>query len=110
MFTPRGTLTEIITLPKEGCVAPRQGAQRAARIPQRGPLISRRPRGATTHCYTRIVPEAPKRGISMVQAPPPSSARAVDVDQVLRVDREHLIHPLSHPADHARPLVIVRGE
>jgi len=46
----------------------------------------------------------------MVQAPPPSSARAVDVDQVLRVDREHLIHPLSHPADHARPLVIVRGE
>src|SRR5437764_527597 len=46
----------------------------------------------------------------MVQAPTPSTARDVDVDQVLRVDREHLIHPLSHPADHARPLVIVRGE
>src|SRR5436305_6714244 len=46
----------------------------------------------------------------MVQAPTPSSTRDVDVDQVLRVDREHLIHPLSHPADHARPLVIVRGE
>jgi putrescine---pyruvate transaminase len=46
----------------------------------------------------------------MVQAPTPSSARDVDVDQVLRVDREHLIHPLYHPADHTRPLVIVRGE
>jgi adenosylmethionine-8-amino-7-oxononanoate aminotransferase len=46
----------------------------------------------------------------MVQAPTPSSTRDVDVAQVLRVDREHLIHPLAHPADHARPLVIVRGE
>lgn len=45
----------------------------------------------------------------MVQAPTPTSAH-VDVDQVLRADREHLIHPLYHPADHARPLVIVRGE
>ena len=46
----------------------------------------------------------------MVQAPTPSSARDIDVDQVLRVDREHLIHPLYHPADHAKPMVIVRGE
>jgi adenosylmethionine-8-amino-7-oxononanoate aminotransferase len=46
----------------------------------------------------------------MVQAPTPSSTRDVDVAQVLRVDREHLIHPLSHPADHARPMVVVRGE
>jgi adenosylmethionine-8-amino-7-oxononanoate aminotransferase len=46
----------------------------------------------------------------MVQAPTPSSTHDVDVDNVLRVDREHLIHPLYHPADHARPLVIVRGE
>src|SRR5438445_4019334 len=41
---------------------------------------------------------------------PPVSKELTDVDQILRVDREHLIHPLSHPADHARPLVIVRGE
>jgi adenosylmethionine-8-amino-7-oxononanoate aminotransferase len=41
---------------------------------------------------------------------PPVSTALIDVDQILRVDREHLIHPLSHPADHARPLVIVRGE
>ncbi len=34
----------------------------------------------------------------------------IDVDQVLRADREHLIHPLYHPADHGKPLVIVRGE
>jgi len=46
----------------------------------------------------------------MVQAPPPSSAFGVDLDQLLRIDRDHLIHPLSHPADHARPLVVVRGE
>jgi adenosylmethionine-8-amino-7-oxononanoate aminotransferase len=41
---------------------------------------------------------------------PPVSKELIDVDQLLRVDREHLVHPLSHPADHARPLVIVRGE
>jgi putrescine---pyruvate transaminase len=46
----------------------------------------------------------------MVQAPTPSSTRQIDVDQVLRVDREHLIHPLYHPADHAQPVVVVRGE
>jgi adenosylmethionine-8-amino-7-oxononanoate aminotransferase len=46
----------------------------------------------------------------MVQAPTPSSARDIDVDQVLRADREHLIHPLFHPADHAKPVVIVQGE
>ncbi len=44
----------------------------------------------------------------MVQAPTPNVM--IDVDQVLRADREHLIHPLYHPADHAKPLVIVRGE
>ncbi len=41
---------------------------------------------------------------------PPVSKELIDVDQILRVDREHLVHPLSHPADHARPMVIVRGE
>jgi adenosylmethionine-8-amino-7-oxononanoate aminotransferase len=46
----------------------------------------------------------------MVQAPTPSSTRALDVDQLLRLDREHLIHPLFHPADHANPVVLVRGE
>jgi adenosylmethionine-8-amino-7-oxononanoate aminotransferase len=44
----------------------------------------------------------------MVQTTPPTSH--VDVDQVLRADREHLIHPLHHPTDHSQPLVIVRGE
>ena len=43
----------------------------------------------------------------MVQAPTPSST---DVADVLRADREHLIHPLYHPTDHARPVVVVRGE
>src|SRR5207248_11344749 len=48
---------------------------------------------------------------SMVQAPGSSSpAQVVDVDEVLRADREHLIHPLYHPTDHTKPLVIVRGE
>jgi adenosylmethionine-8-amino-7-oxononanoate aminotransferase len=46
----------------------------------------------------------------MVQAPPPTPRELVDVDQVLRADREHLIHPLYHPADHGKPMVIVRGE
>ena len=46
----------------------------------------------------------------MVQATTPTSAARLDVDQVLRADREHLIHPLYHPADHATPLVVVRGE
>src|ERR1041384_5906181 len=46
----------------------------------------------------------------MVQAPPPTSRSLVDVDQLLRADREHLIHPLYHPADHGQPLVVVRGE
>ena len=44
----------------------------------------------------------------MVQAPTPSSSASVA--DVLRADREHLIHPLYHPADHARPMVVVRGE
>src|SRR4051812_44315992 len=46
----------------------------------------------------------------MVQAPTPSSTPHLTADQVVRLDREHLIHPLSHPADHSRPMVIVRGE
>ena len=46
----------------------------------------------------------------MVPATTPTSAARVDVDQVLRADREHLIHPLYHPADHGQPMVIVRGE
>jgi adenosylmethionine-8-amino-7-oxononanoate aminotransferase len=46
----------------------------------------------------------------MVQATNPTSPAHVDVDQVLRADREHLIHPLYHPTDHNQPLVIVRGE
>src|SRR5207237_10649995 len=41
---------------------------------------------------------------------PPVSKELIDVDQILRVDRDHLIHPLYHPADHVRPLVSVRGE
>jgi adenosylmethionine-8-amino-7-oxononanoate aminotransferase len=46
----------------------------------------------------------------MVQAPTSSSSPGVDVAQLLEADREHLIHPLSHPADHAKPMVVVRGE
>jgi adenosylmethionine-8-amino-7-oxononanoate aminotransferase len=46
----------------------------------------------------------------MVQAPTPPPTSSIDVDRVLRSDREHLIHPLYHPADHAAPMVIVRGE
>jgi adenosylmethionine-8-amino-7-oxononanoate aminotransferase len=44
----------------------------------------------------------------MVQAPSPNEL--LDVEQVLRVDRAHLIHPLYHPTDHAKAMVIVRGE
>ncbi|HYW86393.1 MAG TPA: aspartate aminotransferase family protein, partial [Chloroflexota bacterium] len=46
-------------------------------------------------CYTRRMVQAPQR---------------VDIDQLLAADREHLIHPLYHPADHAKPVVVVRGE
>jgi len=46
----------------------------------------------------------------MVQAPSSSSARGIDAEQVLRADRDHLIHPLYHPADHTKPIVIVQGE
>ena len=46
----------------------------------------------------------------MVQAPTPKTPDAVDLDRVMRADREHVIHPLYHPADHTQPLVIVRGE
>src|SRR5207253_6905716 len=46
--------------------------------------------------------------VTMVQAASPRES--IDVDQVLRADREHLIHPLYHPIDHARPMVVVRGE
>jgi adenosylmethionine-8-amino-7-oxononanoate aminotransferase len=41
----------------------------------------------------------------MVQAP-----EHVDLAQLLKTDREHLIHPLHHPADHQSPMVLVRGE
>ncbi len=44
----------------------------------------------------------------MVQAP--SQLTDSEVQDVLRSDREHLIHPLYHPTDHSHPLVIVRGE
>ena len=46
----------------------------------------------------------------MVQAPTSAPAQDVDVDRLLAADRAHLIHPLSHPNDHARPMVIVKGE
>src|ERR1700681_563930 len=29
--------------------------------------------------------------------------------QLIRSDQEHLIHPLHHPADHAQPIIYVRG-
>src|SRR5216683_4718892 len=67
---------------------------------------SRYPR-ATTRWYTWTASRS-ARSHRMVH--PPVSTELIDVDQVLRVDREHLIHPLYHPADHARPMVIVRGE
>ena len=46
----------------------------------------------------------------MVQAPGSPATQAVDVAQLLEADREHLIHPLYHPADHGKPLLVVRGE
>src|SRR5215471_19801934 len=39
-----------------------------------------------------------------------SQLSAGEIDHVVKSDREHLIHPLYHPADHAHPMVIVRGE
>jgi adenosylmethionine-8-amino-7-oxononanoate aminotransferase len=43
----------------------------------------------------------------MISLPAQSPA---DVETVLRADREHLIHPLYHPADHAKAMVIVQGD
>jgi adenosylmethionine-8-amino-7-oxononanoate aminotransferase len=48
--------------------------------------------------------------MAMVQTAGPSAAPSLDADRLLQADREHLIHPLYHPSDHARPLLIVRGE
>src|SRR5262245_41733742 len=61
--------------------------------------------------HKRIQPQgpAPQPPIAtlrdMVQAP-----QRIDVAQLLEADREHLIHPLYHPTDHAKPFVVVRGE
>ena len=46
----------------------------------------------------------------MVQAPGSPATQGVDVAHLLEADREHLIHPLYHPADHAKPLLVVKGE
>jgi len=45
----------------------------------------------------------------MVQAPS-FKTQDIDVAGLLRADREHVIHPLYHPTDHAKPIVVVRGE
>jgi putrescine---pyruvate transaminase len=34
---------------------------------------------------------------------------ALTAAELVRIDQEHLIHPLHHPADHANPFVYVRG-
>lgn len=39
-----------------------------------------------------------------------TSQSPVQLDTLLADDREHLVHPLQHPADHSRPIVFVRGE
>ncbi len=46
----------------------------------------------------------------MVQAPPKPRVGDVELARLLQSDRDHLIHPLYHPADHKAPMVIVRGE
>ncbi len=46
----------------------------------------------------------------MVQAPGSPATQGVDVAHLLEADREHLIHPLYHPTDHAKPLLVVKGE
>ena len=62
-------------------------------------------------CLLHCCQLTPRREVPpMVQAPTSSSSQGVDVAQLLEADREHLIHPLSHPADHAKPMVVVRGE
>ena len=34
---------------------------------------------------------------------------ALTVEELLKADREHLIHPLHHPADHVDPFICARG-
>jgi len=34
---------------------------------------------------------------------------AQDLAELIRLDKEHLIHPLHHPVDHTEPIVYVRG-
>ena len=48
--------------------------------------------------------------VQTAQVSTSAPAPDVDVDRLLEADRAHLIHPLYHPADHARPLVVVKGE
>jgi putrescine---pyruvate transaminase len=33
-----------------------------------------------------------------------------NITELLQQDRQHLLHPLHHPDDHAKPLVLVKGE
>jgi putrescine---pyruvate transaminase len=47
---------------------------------------------------------------TMTQAPTLSHAESADLAKLLRSDAEHVIHPLHNPADHATPMVLVRGE
>src|ERR1700680_344813 len=34
---------------------------------------------------------------------------ALTAAELVRIDQEHLIHPLHHPIDNARPVIYVRG-
>ncbi|MBI3988954.1 MAG: aspartate aminotransferase family protein [candidate division NC10 bacterium] len=34
----------------------------------------------------------------------------LDANELLKTDKAHLIHPLSHPQDHTEPLIFVRGK
>jgi adenosylmethionine-8-amino-7-oxononanoate aminotransferase len=35
---------------------------------------------------------------------------SLSIAELIRADQEHLIHPLHHPADHAEPVIYVRGQ
>src|SRR5208282_4074087 len=37
------------------------------------------------------------------------SAMELSAAELVKADREHLIHPLHHPADHKEPIIYVRG-
>jgi adenosylmethionine-8-amino-7-oxononanoate aminotransferase len=48
--------------------------------------------------------------VAPIRAQEPSMVTVTPIEELSRQDREHLIHPLYHPDDHAQPIIFVSGQ